>query len=414
MEILHPRCAGLDVHQKTVVACVRIAEGGKVTHEVRTFGTTTHGLGGLAAWLAENGVTHAVMESTGVYWKPVWHILDDGDVELVLANARDVKNVPGRKTDTLDAQWLAELLAHGLVRPSFVPPRATQELRDLTRTRKQLVREAAQHTQRIQKILEDCNIKLVGVLSDIMGKSGRAILAAIVAGETSPEKLADLAVGKARSKRDALVEALTGRVRDHHRTLIRMHLDVYSAIAKSIEEVDATLGKALTPTQDLVELLKTAPGISDLTAQVILAEIGEDMSRFPTPGHLLSWAGLVPGCHQSAGKRRSTRLRPGAPWLKATLIQAAWAAASAKNTYFRSKFLRIKARRGAKKAIIAVAGSLLKAAFFMLRDGVVFRDLGPNHFAHRDRAKAVQRLTRRIKELGFDVALTPAEVATAA
>lgn len=248
MEVLHPRCAGLDVHQKTVVACVRLAESGKVSRTVRTFGTTTHELGELAAWLAEHAVTHVVMESTGVYWKPVWHILDDGEVELVLANARDVKNVPGRKTDTQDAEWLAELLAHGLVRASFVPPRATQELRDLTRTRKQLVREAAQHTQRIQKILEDCNVKLVGVLSDVMGKSGRAILAAIVAGETNAEKLADLAVGKARSKRAALVEALNGRVRDHHRALIQMHLNLYNAITKSIEEVDTTLGKAMEPT----------------------------------------------------------------------------------------------------------------------------------------------------------------------
>lgn len=409
MEVLHPRCAGLDVHQKTVVACVRLAESGKVSRTVRTFGTTTHELGELAAWLAEHAVTHVVMESTGVYWKPVWHILDDGEVELVLANARDVKNVPGRKTDTQDAEWLAELLAHGLVRASFVPPRATQELRDLTRTRKQLVREAAQHTQRIQKILEDCNVKLVGVLSDVMGKSGRAILAAIVAGETNAEKLADLAVGKARSKRAALVEALNGRVRDHHRALIQMHLNLYNAITKSIEEVDTTLGKAMEPTQDLVELLKTAPGISDLTAQVILAEVGDDMSRFPTPGHLLSWAGLVPGCHESAGKRRSTRIRPGAPWLKATLVQAAWAAASAKNTYLRSKFLRIKARRGAKKAVIAIAGSLLKAVFFMLRDGVLYQDLGPDHLALRDKTKTVQRLTRRIKELGFEVNLTPAE-----
>lgn len=410
MEVLHPRCAGLDVHQKTVVACARIAERGEVTRDVRTFATTTQALGELAAWLAEHGITHAVMESTGVYWKPVWHILDDGDVELVLANARDVRNVPGRKTDVHDAEWLAELLAHGLVRPSFVPPRATQELRDLTRTRKQLVREGAQHTQRIQKILEDCNVKLVGVLTDIMGKSGRAILDAIVGGENDPQKLADLAVGKARSKRDALIEALNGRVREHHRQLIRMHLGLYTAIAKSIEEIDVTLGKALAPTEVLVELLKTAPGIGDLTAQVILAEVGADMSRFPTPGHLLSWAGLVPGCHESAGKRRSTRLKPGAPWLKATLVQAAWAAASAKSTYLRSKFLRIKARRGAKKAVIAVAGSLLKAAFFMLRDGVVYEDLGPNHFDRRDTKKTVQRLTRRLKELGFDVDLKPVEV----
>jgi transposase len=403
MNVLHPRGAGLDVHQKTVVACVRLASGADLQQQTRTFPTTTSGLGARATWLHEHGVTHAVMESTSVYWKPVWHVLDDGDLQLMRANARDGKNLPGRKTDASDAAWLADLLAHGLVRASFVAPPPIQELRDLTRTRKQLVREAAQHTQRIQKTLEDCNVKLASVLADVMGKSGRAILAAIVAGEVDPEKLADLAVGKARAKRADLVEALRGRVRDHHRRLLRVHLDLIAAVMRAIEEVDAAVGKGLEPLQAKAQRLTTIPGVSDLTAQVLLAEIGDDMSRFATPGHLLSWAGLCPRNDESAGKRRSTRLRDGAPWLKATLVQAAWAAASAKGTYLRAQFLRLKGKRGPKKAVIAVAGSMLTAAYFILRDGVEDRDLGADDFARKDPAKAVGRLVRRIQELGYEV-----------
>lgn len=403
MNVLHARCAGLDVHQKTVVACVRLASGADVSQQTKTFATTTTGLGALAAWLHEHAVTHVVMEATGVYWKPVWHILDDGELTLLLANARDVRNLPGRKTDASDAAWLADLLAHGLVRPSFVPPAPIQELRDLTRTRKQLVREAAQHTQRIQKTLEDANFKLTSVLSSVMGKSGRAMLEALVAGQTDPEKLADLAVGRARSKRAALVEALRGKLRVHQRHLLRVHLDLIKAVERAVEEVDEALGKALESLGEKESLLTTIPGVSELTARVILAEIGDDMSRFPTSGHLISWAGLCPRQDESAGKRRSTRIRDGAPWLKATLVSSAWAGASAKGTYLRAQFLRIKGRRGVKKALIAVAASMLTAAYHMLRDGVEYRDLGADHFVKRDETKVVERLTRRIKELGYEV-----------
>jgi transposase len=406
MQVLHSRCAGLDVHQKTVVACVRLVAGSQLTQQTRTFSTTIFGLGKLAAWLHEHGVTHVVMESTSVYWKPVWYVLDDGELELVLANARDVRNLPGRKTDVSDAAWLADLLAHGLVRASFVAPQPIQELRDLTRTRKQLVREAAQHTQRIQKILESANIKLTGVLASVMGKSGRAIITALVAGETNPETLAGLAVGRARTKRAALAEALHGRMRDHHRELLRVHLDLIAAVERAITEVDASLGKALAPLQAAMTRLTTIPGVSDLTAQVLLAEIGDDMSRFPSPGHLRSWAGLCPRNHESAGKRHTTRLRDGAPWLKATLVQSAWSAASAKGTYLRAQFLRLKARRGPKKAVVAVAASMLTAAYFILRDGVEYHDLGADHFVRRDEAKVVTRLARRIKELGYQVEVT--------
>lgn len=406
MEVLHPRCAGLDVHKRNVVACVRIADGSDLLQQVRSFATTTTGLGELGAWLHEHSVTDVVMEATGVYWKPVWHMLDDGELRLVLANARDVRNVPGRKTDVSDAVWLAELHAHGLVRASFVAPQPIQELRDMTRTRKQLVREISRHTQRVHKTLEDCNIKLSSVLTDVTGHSGRAILAAMMAGEDDPVKLADLAVGKARKKHAELVEALRGRVRDHHRRLLHVHLNLIDAIQREIEEVDAALGKALAPIQAKADRLTTIPGVSDLTARTILAEIGDDMTRFPTPGHLLSWAGLVPRNDESAGKRRSTRLRKGAPWLKATLVQSAWAAASAKGTYLRSQFLRIRSKRGPKKAVVAVAASMLTAAFFILRDQVEYRDLGENHLARRDARKVVERLAHRIKELGYDVEVT--------
>src|SRR5271156_4078545 len=282
MDVMHERCAGLDVHKAKIVACVRLTIGGKVNRECRTFDTTTAGLLALLAWLTESGCTHVAMEATGVYWKPVWNILGDGRFELVLANAAHIKNVPGRKTDVNDATWIADLLAHGLIRSSFVPPAPIQELRDLTRTRKQLVREISQHSSRIQKILEDANLKLGSVLSNVLGKSGRAILHALIAGETDPEKLADLAEGTARKKRAELMEALHGRIRDHHRGLLRVHLELIAALEQALADIDATVGKTLAPIRDSARLLMTLPGVGDLTAQVMVAEIGVDMSRFPT------------------------------------------------------------------------------------------------------------------------------------
>jgi transposase len=322
MEVLYPRCAGLDVHKDVVVACVRCVST-PVRQEVRSFRTTTSGLLDLAEWLNSCGCTHIAMEATGVYWKPVWHILEE-DFELVLANAAHIKNVPGRKTDVNDATWIADLLAHGLIRSSFVPPAAIQELRDLTRTRKQLVREMSQHSLRIQKILEDANLKLGSVLSDVLGRSGVAMLEAIIKGETDPEKLADLAQGNARKKRAELIEALRGRVTAHHRTMLKLHLDV---------------------------------------------------------------------------------MRKGAPWLKTTLVTAAWAAVRTKNSYLQAQFLRIKSRRGAKKAILAVAASMLTAVFFMLRDRVAYKDLGADHFSRHDKTKTIQRLLRRLSDLGCTVAM---------
>jgi transposase len=407
MEVLHRRCAGLDVHKKTVVACVRLAEENKVVTEVRTFATTTAGLLALSAWLSENGCTHVAMEATGVYWKPVWHVLSDGEFELVLANAAHVKNVPGRKTDVSDAAWLAELLAHGLIRGSFVPDGQTQELRTLLRTRKQLVREKTRHTQRIHKTLEDANIKLESELSDVLGKSGRAMLEAMVAGETDPVRLAALAHSGVKASQATLQEALRGRVTQHHRFLLRLHLGQVDAIDTAIVTIDGEIEAHLAPFRIGVELVSTIPGVSGLSAEVIVSEIGLDMSRFPTDGHLLSWACVSPRNDESAGKRRSTRMRKGSPWLKTTLIQCAWAAKRKKGSYLQAQFLRLKSRRGPQKAICAVAASILTAAYHMLKDGTLYQDLGADHFKRRSKTTQTQRLVKRLQHLGYAVDIKP-------
>ena len=331
MEVLYPRCAGLDVHAGSVTACVRIATGAEVTREHRTVATTSRGLLELAEWLASHGCTHVAMEATGVYWKPVWHVLE-AHVTLVLANAMHIRNVPGRKSDMNDATWIADLLAHGLIRSSFVPPAPIQALRDLTRTRKQLVGEIARHTLRIQKTLEDANLKLTRVMTDILGTSGRAILTALIAGETDPQRLADLTRGRLKATHADLVDALHGRVTDHHRFLIQLHLTQIDALDAAVATIEARIGDALGPFRAAVNLLTTMPGLSDTTARVLIAEIGIDMTRFPTVGHLISWAGLCPRLDESAGKRRSTRTRRSAPWLKTTLTNAAWAATRKKDS----------------------------------------------------------------------------------
>jgi len=405
MELVYPRCAGLDVHKDSVVARIRCVSA-PLHDEVQTFATTTAALLQLNEWLRQHGVTHVAMEATGVYWKPVWHLLE-GDFELVLANAQHIRNVPGRKTDVNDATWIAELLAHGLIRSSFVPPQPIQELRDLTRTRKQLVREIAQHATRIQKVLEDANLKLGSVLSDVMGKSGIAILRAIIAGQSNPEVLAGLAQGNARKKRAELVEALHGRIREHHRKLLRVHLELVQALKDAVEELDDQVGKSCASICESTRLLTTMPGISEITAHAIVADIGTDMTRFQSDAHLRSWACICPRNDESAGKRRSTRVRKGGTWLKTALVSAAWAAVRVKGSYFHGQFQRLRARRGPKKAILAVASSMLTCAYHMLKTGLEYRDLGADHFARRDREKMIQRLVRRINDLGCDVQLTP-------
>jgi transposase len=408
MEVLYARCAGLDVHQKSVVACVRIhGPEGRAQTSTRTFATHTAALLELSAWLEENQCTHVVMEATGVYWKPVWHILEES-FALVLANASSVRNVPGRKSDVSDAAWLADLLAHGLVRASFVPERPTQELRDLTRTRKQMVKQRSQHVNRLHKVLEDANLKIGAYVTDITGVTGRAILGALIRGETDPVKLAELRDPRLKTPRAELMKALHGKVTQHHRFMLRMHLEQIAATDDAIAQLDAQITELTSPLAEVVERLAAMPGMSETSASVVLAEIGSDMSRFPTAGHLISFAGLCPKMDRSAGKSRSTKLRKGSNWLKTVMVNCGWAAARSKNTYARAQFHRLKSRRGSKKAVIAVAASMLTAIYYMLRDSVPYRDLGAAYFDRRDSTKIANRLRRRLESLGFSVSMQPA------
>ena len=406
MDLAQAFCGGLDVHKMSVVACARcVGSKGRVEREVKTFGTTTEELLALFDWLSGKGITHVVMESTGVYWKPVWHILEGG-FDLMLANAAHIRNIPGRKTDVNDAMWMADLLAHGLIRGSFVPPEPVQNLRTLTRTRKQLVQEKTQHTQRIQKTLEDTNIKMTSVLSDILGTSGRAILDALIHGETDPRKLSKLAHKRVKASQESIRKALQGKVTAAHRFLLKLHFDQVKSLEKAIEEVETEIQKNIVPIfPEQVTRLTTIPGISEVVAWVVLSEIGADMSRFPTVGHLISWAGLCPKNDESAGRKRSTRIREGDPWLRTVLVQAAWAAVRVKGSYFQGQFLRLKSRRGPQKAIIAVAASILTAIYYMLLRRMDFKDLGASHFDHIDKQRRAKRLLKQLSDLGYEAEL---------
>ncbi|MGH7447210.1 MAG: IS110 family transposase, partial [Longimicrobiales bacterium] len=391
-----------DVHKKHVTVAIRIAQGRKIRRELREYGTATTELLKAADWLQGEKITHVVMESTGPYWRPVWHVLE-GMFELTLANARTVKNIPGRKSDMKDAEWLADLFAHGLVRPSLVPEEPIQELRDLTRTRKQLQRERVRHVQRIHKILEYANIKLASVVSDVLGLSGRRMLVAIVNGESDPERLATLGHFRLRASKEELREALTGYVTEHHRFMLKLHLDHIDATDRAIQVVEARTEKCLEPFRGIIKRLDTIPGIDETAAAAVVAEIGTDMSRFPTDGHLRSWAGLCPRLDESAGKTRSRRIRQGDRWLKAILVQAAWGAVRKKDGHFFAKFVRVRRRRGEKKALIAIAASMLTAAYHMIQNEHDFHELGADYLQRLDRDKAAQRLIRRLSDLGIDV-----------
>jgi len=407
MNVMNERCAGLDVHKALIVACVRTQTTSKVSEEIREFGATTSELVKLAEWLESEQVNTVAMEATGVYWRPVWHILAE-QFDLILANPARIKNAPGRKTDVKDAAWIAKLLAHGLIEHSFVPPPIIQEARDLTRTRKQLTREVVQHTQRIQKVLEDANIKLSSVLTDTLGVSGRAIIAALIQGVTDPEALASLARGRAKNKHDDLREALWGRVTDHHRFMLKQHIDLILHLENAQLRIEGRLDEILQPFREDVERLSTIPGVSTIVAQVIIAEIGLDMSQFHSVAHLRSWACLCPRNDESAGKRRSTAVRKGSTWLKTALVQSAWAGSRTKRSYIRAQFHRIRGRRGTKKAAIAVASSILTAAYFIIRDKVEYNELGSDYFDRRDKTAVAKRHVRRLQELGFDVEISPA------
>lgn len=406
MEVLYPRSGGLDVHKDTVVACVRLAAGREVKREIRRFGTTTRELLRLEEWLRANEVTHVAMESTGVYWKPVWHVLEDS-FKLTLGNAKEMRNVPGRKTDQNDASWIADLMAHGLIRPSFVPPMPIQELRDLTRTRKQLQREHSRYVQRVQKVLEDANLKLSSVLSDIMGRSGRDILDAIVGGEEDPKRLAALVQRGVKASSSAITEALTGRVREHHRFMLRLHLGHIDMLNAELELLEARIDQELEPFHDDRERLHTVPGIKEKVSGALLGETGGDMQPFPTADHLVAWAGLAPGQDESAGKRRNTRTKRQR-WLKAAMIQAAQAAVKKRDSYLYTKYRRIKARQGGKKAIVAIAATLLRIAYYVLRDGVEYRELGADYVDPNNRERAARRMRRRLEQMGYQVDLRSA------
>jgi transposase len=368
MELLHHCCAGLDVHKKTVVACVRsVGPDGQARTETRTFGTMTANLLDLADWLEARGARHVAMESTGVYWKPVWHLLE-GRFELMVVNARHIKNVPGRKTDVKDAEWIAQLLQHGLLCPSFVPPPAIRELRDLTRQRTQLVRDRVTVVNRIQKVLEDANIKLAGVATDVLGVSGRAMIRGLIAGQADPNALAEMARKRLRQKIPQLRQALEGRVRDHHRFQLRLLMEQIDHLEGWVAQLGARIEAVMTPFAESAQRLAMIPGVGPQAAEVIVAEIGTDMSKFSTAGHLASWAGLCPGNDQSAGKRRSGRTTKGSQWLRTTLVQVAWAASHTKETIFAAAYHRWMKRLGKKKALVAVAHKILTVVYLLLKD----------------------------------------------
>ncbi len=406
MEVVHPIIVGLDVHQKTVVACLRVQKGNRAQRTLRTFGTSTPGLLELQRWLVENGCPCAVIESTGVYWKPVFNILE-GSVEVILANAHHVKTLPGRKTDMRDAEWLAELGAHGLVKASFIPPEPIRELRELTRYRKSLIRERSAEVNRIQKILETANIKLASVASDVLGASGKAMLRALIAGEREATVLAGLAKGTLRKKRDQLVPSLTGRFLQRHAFLLGQMLDHVEFMDGQIATIDQELERLCVPFDSEVELLKTIPGAGPRTAQVILAEIGRDMNQFPTEHHLASWAAVCPGNNESAGKRRTGKTRKGNKWLRTALMEAAWAASRSRGTYLQSQFRHLAFARGkgSKKAAVAVAHSILIAAWHILKYHVPYHDLGPDHLRRIDPERTKRNLVKKLEALGYRVSL---------
>jgi transposase len=411
VDVVVERCAALDVHKQSVTACVRTpASGGGRVQQVRSFKTFLDDLEALRDWLAAEGVTRVAMEATGSYWKPVWYVLEDLDeVELLLVNARHVKQVPGRKSDVKDAVWLAELLECGLLAGSFVPPPVVRELRDLTRYRKRLIQDRTREAQRIDKVLEDAAIKLGSVASQTLSASGRAMLEALLAGERDPVVLADLAKGRMRDKIPQLVRALQGRFGQHHAVLLRVLLDHVDHLDAAVARLDAQIEATISPFAEHVERLCTIPGVARRTAETILAEIGADMSVFPTAEHLASWAGLCPGNHESAGKRQSGRTRPGDRWLAEVLVQAAWAASRTKDTFLAAKYWRLTGRIGKKKATIAIAHAILVIAYHVIDRRQDYQDLGGDYFVRRlDPERRTRQLVAKLEALGHTVTLAPA------
>lgn len=411
MDKVFERVGGLDVHRDTVKACVRIAEPGTgAREEVQTFGTMTADLLAMRDWLQAHGVTHVAMESTGVLWKPVYYTLEE-DFTVLLVNAAHMRNVPGRKTDVMDCAWIAQLLQHGLLKPSFVPPKPIRDLRDLTRHRKVLTQARVAEVQRLHKLLQDAGIKLSSVATNILGASGRAMIGALLKGTTDPEALSNLAKGRLRAKMDALGRALLGRFRKHHAFLageILAHIDY---LEESMERITQELEESIRPFGQEVERLKTIPGVQDKTAQAIVSEIGVDMKAFPTPRNLASWAGVCPGNNESAGKHKSGRARKGNRWLRVALVEAANAAIRDRDTYFFAQYVKVSRKRGHKRAVVAVAHSMLVIAYHLLSRKTTYQELGADYFEKRNKTAIQHRLVQRLERLGFQVTLTSKEVA---
>jgi transposase len=408
MDALFPRCAGLDVHKANVVACVRIvAPDGKVTKQVRTFSTMTCALRELADWLSAEQVTHVAMESTGVFWKPVFHILEDRFTAW-LVNAQHIKQVPGRKTDVKDCEWIAQLLQHGLLRPSFIPPQWVRQLRDLTRQRARLVSDKTSVANRIAKVLEDANIKLGAVATDILGVSGRLMIEAMIGGQEDPATLAGLARGKLKKKATELEKALEGSVTDHHRFQLKRLWEQLKALEGLIVRLDGrVLGLTDQPTAEAIDRLITIPGVDRWTAEVLVSELGTDMGVFPTSGHLASWAGVCPGNNRSAGKARSGRTTKGDRWLRRALTQAAWAASHTKETYLSAQYRRMAARRGKKRALVALGHTILVIVYHILKRGTIYEELGGNYLDRLEPERMTRQLVRRLQQLGHKVTLEP-------
>ncbi len=407
MEVVYTRCCGLDVHKQSVVACTIVPGAARrPTKTIRTFGTTTDQLEALAEWLLAQKVTHAVMESTGVFWKPVFNILA-GRIEVVVVNAQHVKVVPGRKTDVADSEWLADLLRHGLLRASFIPDQAQRQLRDLTRTRVALIDERSRTIRRLHKVLEDANIKLSSVATDVLGVSGRAMLEALVAGTTDPHAMADLAHGRLRAKLPALEQALTGRVSEHHRLLLKTHLAHIDFLNQAITQLSEQVTECLRPFEAELERLETIPGIKRRTAEVLAAETGLDMGRFPSAAHLASWAGMCPGNQESAGKRKTGKTRKGSKWLRRALVEAGRAAARKRGSSFFAQYRRLAARRGPNKAAVAVGHALLTTVYYVLARQDTYRGPDPVQQEQHLRARTEKRALRQLQDLGYTVTLTP-------
>jgi transposase len=405
MDIVHTHCAGLDVHKKTVVAAISVpglTRSGY--HETRTFGTMTADLLALSDWLLAHSVTHVAVESTGEYWKPVFNLLES-DFHVILVNASHIRAVPGRKTDVNDAEWIADLVKHGLLKASFVPPLGQRELRELTRHRSNFVRERVNLVNRVQKVLESANIKLASVATDVLGVSGRAMLEALIVGQASPTEMAELAKGRLREKREALAKALEGRVHAHHRFVLTELLCQIDSLEETIARFDAQIEAYCAPFEEAVVLLDTIPGVARQTAEIIVAEIGTDMSRFPTADHLAAWAGVAPGNYESAGKRASGKTRQGNKALGAALNQAAHAAARTKHTYLSAQYRRLAGRRGHKRAIVAVAHSLVVIAYHLMQRKEPYRELGGDYFDKQRPDATAKRLVQRLERLGYAVTL---------